>query len=83
MNLSRGGLTLSCAPFIMHEYMQRPSALRRMVDDRLGESATQWIGKRRQQGRSVEEAWIALREVTQVPIALRTLYVWLEKEESK
>ena len=68
---------------IMCEYMQRPSSLRRMVDSKLDAPLTEWIASVRADGRTVEEAWIELREVTQVPVALRTLYVWLERDQEK
>lgn len=65
----------------MHADMQRPSALRRMVDQKLSVSLVEFIEAARADGSTVEEAWIELRKVTQVPVALRTLYVWLEREE--
>lgn len=67
----------------MYADMQRPSALRRMVDQKLGVPLVEWIAERRSVGLTTEEAWIELRQDTQVPIALRTLYVWLEREERK
>jgi hypothetical protein len=53
-----------------------------MVDSKLDAPLTEWIASVRADGRTVEEAWIELREVTQVPVALRTLYVWLERDQA-
>lgn len=67
----------------MYADMQRPSALRRMVDQKLNVPLVEFIDLHRADGYTVEEAWIELRRITQVPVALRTLYVWLEREEAK
>lgn len=69
----------------MHAYMQKRSALRRMVDLELevtgNPDLAEYIAAKRAAGHTVEEALTALREVTGVPVALRTLWAWLKADE--
>lgn len=71
---------------ILLAYMQTRSAVRKMVDSTLEQQGTTlpaFIAGHRADGYTIEEAWIELRRVTRVPVALRTLYGWLEREEKK
>lgn len=62
----------------------RPSATRKLVDEALDRRDTDletFVSAGRTQGKSIEEIWLDLRNVTGVPFAVRTLYYWIEKLE--
>lgn len=62
----------------------RSSALRRVVDDRLTDHDTtfaDFVRDSRDRGNTIEETWIELRDITDVPVAVRTLYRWVESLE--
>lgn len=64
--------------------MPKSSTLRKMVDRALAEKGTNlgdYIASHREAGEPLEEIWIHLRDDTQVPLSLRTLYYWLEALE--
>lgn len=62
----------------------RPSTARKVVDDALTRRDTDFrafVEGGRSQGKTIEEIWIDLRSVTGVPIAVRTMYRWVEDLE--
>lgn len=61
------------------------STVRTLVDKALADQETnlnQYITEQREQGKALEEIWIELRELTDIPFALRTLYRWAQIEEA-
>lgn len=56
-----------------------------MVDDKLeaakGTTLADYIADERAAGNTVEESLALLRELTGVPVALRTLWLWLKTDE--
>lgn len=67
--------------------MQKRSSLRRMVDLELevteDTTLAEYIAAKRSAGQTVEEALASLRELTGVPVALRTLWSWLKTDATQ
>ena len=64
--------------------MRQTSTLKRMVDDRLearGLSFASFVENGRRSGKTTEELWADLRDITGVPVAVRTMYRWVENME--
>ena len=64
--------------------MRSSSTLRRVVDNRLTDHDTtfaDFVAESRGRGNTIEETWIELRDVTGIPVAVRTMYRWIESLE--
>lgn len=58
---------------------------RTLVDEALAEHNTtlgEFVATRRDEGKSVEEIWMDLRQLTQVQVSSRTLYRWIDDLEA-
>jgi len=70
---------------MIHEIMNpSPSLHRILVDEALARLDTDllaFVDNGRAEGKSVEEVWMDLRQVSGVPFSVRTLYRWLDKAE--
>lgn len=70
---------------MIHEIMNPSASLNRvLVDKALAKRDTDlltFVEAGKTQGKSIEEVWMDLRQVSGVPFSVRTLYRWLDKEE--